>query len=67
MIIDWLDRLYERLIHRYGGLEFIQLFLLFFTLECAALGLAAVVTRLSSGFMLFSRSTCSPSGGRVSS
>ena len=52
MIVDWLDRLFERLIHRFGGLELLQLFLLFFTLECAALGLAAVVTRLSSGFML---------------
>ncbi len=51
MIVDWIARLIDGLLKRYGGLELLQLFLLFFTLESAGLGLAALVTWLDPGFM----------------
>jgi transglutaminase-like putative cysteine protease len=52
MISKWLDGLLEWLIDRFGGLELLQLVLVWLTLESAGLGLTVVIARLSSGFML---------------
>jgi len=52
MISNIITRLSNWLIRRYGTLEIIQLILLLFSTCSAALGLAAVVSRLDSGFML---------------
>ncbi|MGB8213145.1 MAG: transglutaminase domain-containing protein [Anaerolineales bacterium] len=52
MISEWSDGAFEWLINRFGGLELLQLVLVWFTLESVGLGLSVMIARLSSGFML---------------
>lgn len=51
MIKGWSERLRERLTIRVGGLELLQLTLLWFTLGSVGFGLALVIEGLSTGFM----------------
>lgn len=52
MIADWLDKLLQWLIDRFGGLELLQLVLLWLTLQAVGLGFAAVTTSLVPIFMI---------------
>lgn len=52
MIIEWTVRIFNWAFRRMGGLNLIQICLLWLTLGCAGFGLAVVAVRLQSGLML---------------
>lgn len=51
MSLGWLGRLLKRLLDRFGGLNLLQLTLLWFTLGCIGLGLTPLIESLAMGFL----------------